>query len=137
METQIFLQGYFTEYDKFNRAKIMFLDDYDGYDDSSSNGKKYSSLNFKQMSFTKSYLTNLCRKMNGNNPLTDDKQYFYIKCSKKQQIGFINDEMVPLLQLKQHKVEIDMVISKYDFKKSGERFNGWTIKPLKFKLLEM
>lgn len=133
METQIFLQGYFTEYDKFNRAKIMFLDDYDQDD---LNTKKYISQK-NQVSFTKSYLTNLCKNMSGHNPLTDDKKYFYIKCNKKQQIGFIDDEMVPLLQLKQHKIEIDIKISKYDFKKSGERFNGWTIKPIKFKLLEM
>lgn len=125
---QIYLQGYFTGYDKFNRAKMMFLDDYEKSDSGSS--KKIDS-------FTKSYLTNLCKVIPGHNPLSDDKQYFYIKCDKNHRIGFINDEIVPLVQLKQHKVEVDVRISKYNFTKSGNNFNGWVIKPIKFKSLEI
>lgn len=127
MKKQIYLQGYFTEYDKYDRAKIMFLDDYNDLNESVKN---------KQTSFSKSYLKNLCSSIPGNNPLSDDQKYFFINC-KKQKIGFIDGKMVPLLQLRQHIIKIEILISKYNFKKIGKRINGWNIKPLKISLIEM
>jgi len=122
MTEHIYLQGFFVGCDKYGRGKIMFLDDYD--------------RDLNKMSFTKSYLTNLCKTINGNNPITETGEYFYVKCPKRM-FGSINDEIVPLCQLYQHKVEIDIIIKKYKFKKFDETIQGWCIKPIKIKLLAM
>lgn len=122
MNREIYLQGYFVEYNKYNRMKVMFLDDYE---------------ELEKITFSKSYLTQLCKSpsLPGNNPLTDDQKYFYVKC-KKGQAGFINDKIAPIQDLLQHKIQINIVIGKYDFRKHGKRFQGWNIKPLKISLIE-
>ena len=80
----ITLYGYFVNYDQYNRAKLMFLDDYnceDGItpiDKSKLNIDKF--LNNKN-SFTKSYLINKAFRDVGHNPIIDDK-YFLINCVK-------------------------------------------------------
>ena len=125
---ELILQGFFIECDKYNRVKIMFLDDYDG---SYDNGLKK-----KEMSFTKSYISKKSTLKNGKSPMSDDNTCFNVKYSKKN-VGYINDEPVPLLDLKQHKVEMIVKVSHYNFTKLGNNFQGWNIKLIKMSLIEM
>jgi hypothetical protein len=131
----VVIQGFFTHYDDFNRAKLMFLDDYDEEDLSTK-------------SFTKSFITNKS-KNKGNNPLSKDGDCFFIKC-KKGQVGLIDSHclennnnqtenklrLVPIIELIQHKVECVVQIYNYRFKKNDELIVGWNLKLLNIKLLE-
>jgi hypothetical protein len=135
----IVIKGFFNYYDDFNRAKLMFLDDYDEEELSTKSSTK---------SFTKSFITNKS-KNDGNNPLSKDGECFFIKC-KKGQVGLIdcpclenNDKqtatkprLVPIIELIQHKVECVVQINNYRFKKNGELIAGWNLKLLNIKLLE-
>lgn len=134
------LQGFFTYYDKYNRAKLMFLDDYD----CDSVSLKHPECN-KFALFTKSFIINKSNKTLGNSPLTTDKESFYVNCNKNQ-IGLIDCEfiegvnpapkLVPITDLLQHKVECVVKINNYNFKKNGELLIGWNLKLVKIKLLE-
>ena len=124
------MQGFFTYYDDFNRAKLMFLDD-------------YNNDNLLVKSFTKSFIINKS-KNNGNNPLSKDGECFFVKC-KKGQVGLIDipssdahakPRLVPIIELIQHKVECVVQINNYRFKKNGELIVGWNLKLSKIKLLE-
>lgn len=128
--TKLILHGYFISYDKYDRAKIMFLDDYDLGDFD----KK--SINDNNHQFTKSYIINKSAKTDGKNPLTDGNTCFNIKFGKNK-VGFIDDKPVPLYDLKQHKVTIQAEIQKYNFTKVGNLIQGWNIKMLKMSLLEL
>lgn len=135
---QITIQGFFTEYDKYNRAKIMFLDDYD---------------DITEPSFTKKYIYNRDgqRGKYGNNPLSDDGKYFLINCPKNaighlshnfdsSQLGVVenNLKIAPIKILVQHKVECVVKVSPYNFKnKSGMLCRGWNFKLIKMSLLEL
>lgn len=125
--TKLVLHGFFICCDRYNRAKIMFLDDYDCND--------VNKPDVKCISFTKSYMLNKSTKKNGNSPLTDDNTCFNVKYGKNK-VGFINNQPVPLLELKQHKVEIHVEIQNYNFIKMGNIIRGWNIKMLKMSLLE-
>lgn len=122
--TKLVLQGFFISYDKYNRAKIMFLDDYD------------HAGNNKTLSFTKGYLIQKAKPDNGKSPLTDCNSCFNVKYGNNK-VGYIDDKPVPLLELKQHKVEIQVEINKYNFSLRGNVIRGWNIKMLKMSLLEM
>ena len=157
----ITLYGYFVNYDQYNRAKLMFLDDYnceDGItpiDKSKLNIDKF--LNNKN-SFTKSYLINKAFRDVGHNPIIDDK-YFLINCVKntvgykpitidslksnnlpneknkenKQQINLVP---VPIQDLIQNTVECEVSIKNYKFTdKKKEIIQGWNIKLLKMTFL--
>jgi hypothetical protein len=124
------VQGFFTYYDDFNRAKLMFLDN-------------YNNDNLLDKSFTKSFITNKS-KNTGNNPLSKDGECFFIKC-KKGQVGLIDipssdahvkPRLVPITELIQHKVECIVQVNNYRFKKNEELIVGWNLKLLKIKLLE-
>jgi len=124
------VQGFFTYYDDYDRAKLMFLDDYNLQSDS--------------ISFTKGFITNKSKNNNGGNPLSKDGECFFIKC-KKGQVGLIDipasdgptkPRLVPITELIQHKVECVVQVNNYRFKKNGELIIGWNLKLLKIKLLE-
>jgi hypothetical protein len=129
----IVIKGFFNYYDDFNRAKLMFLDDYDEEESSTK-------------SFTKGFITNKS-KNEGNNPLSKDEKCFFIKC-KKGQVGLIDcckdkqtatklqPRLVPIIELIQHKVECIVQVNNYRFKKNEELIVGWNLKLLKIKLLE-
>jgi hypothetical protein len=136
----IVIKGFFNYYDDFNRAKLMFLDDYDDDDEGVS-----------AKSFTKSFIINKSKNA-GNNPLSKDGECFFIKC-KKGQVGLIDQpclekntnnqittkpqtRLVPVIELLQHKVECVVQINNYRFKKNGELIVGWNLKLLNIKLLE-
>ena len=119
--TILLMQGYLIDYDKYNRAKIMFLDDYD---------------NDKQ-TFTKSYITN--KKTNGTSPLSDDKKHFFVKC-KSGAAGLIEGpppKLVPIQELIQHKVECVVRVNEYKFYVDNELKQGWNLQLRNIKLLEM
>jgi hypothetical protein len=122
--TQLVLQGFFVECDQYNRAIIMFIDDYD-LDDVGGQG----------ISFTKSYILNKSNVKNGKSPLSNNTS-FKVKYGKNK-VGFINNQPVPLLDLKQHKVEIQVEIQHYNFTKMGNVIHGWNIKMNKMSLLEL
>ena len=121
------LKGYFVQYDKFDRAKLQFLDNYECTD-------------MKEMSFTKSFIINKSKRSYGHNP-TDGESYFFIKCSKGMYglIDIIPNErakLVPIEELVQHQVECIVKLSNYDFILNGENKKGWNFKMMKIKLLK-
>lgn len=149
----ITLHGYFVNYDQYNRAKLMFLDDYNCEDGLISTDK--SKLNIDKFlnnknSFTKSYLINKASKTTGNSPIIDNK-YFLINCVKNT-VGYKSSEIdslkfnnlsnektqkinlipVPIQDLKQNTVACEVSIKNYKFTdKNKEIIQGWTIKLLK------
>jgi hypothetical protein len=126
MSKTLILQGFFISCDLYNRAKIMFLDDYDLID------KTYKN----KITFTKSYITKKSNIDNGKSPITDNNTSFYVKYTKKN-IGTISGKPVPLLDLKQHKVELLVNVSHYNFTKMNNVIRGWNIKLLQMNLIEM
>jgi hypothetical protein len=133
----IILYGFFVSSDKFNRIKIMFLDNYDSYDNTCEINKIKSLSEIKNsISFTKSYISKKSIPENGKSPLSDCKTCFNVKYTKKN-IGYINDEPVPLLDLKQHKVKLLVKINYYNFIKNNTNFQGWNIKLLEMCLFDM
>lgn len=121
------LQGYLVDYDKYDRAKLMFLDDYD--------------CEKNNTSFTKRYLLSKSKMIEGNNPIIDDK-YFLINC-KKNSIGLLPDDAsnnlikrVPIEMLKQHTVECSVYLKAYKFVKNGVVIKGWNLKLVSMKLIE-
>ena len=125
MHKPLTLQGYLVDYDKYDRAKLMFLDDYDCE---------------KNISFTKRYLLSKSKTIEGNNPIIDDK-YFLINC-KKNGIGLLPDESnnlikrVPIEMLKQHKVECSVYLKAYKFFKNEVEIKGWNLRLISMKLIE-
>lgn len=119
----LLLQGYFIHYDKYDRAKMMFLDDYD------DDGKH---------KFTKSYITQRSNR-EGYAPISEDKKHFYVKC-KKGAVGLIEGKpsrLVPIQELIQHKVECVVKVNDYKFYADGEMKQGWNLRLANIKLLEM
>jgi hypothetical protein len=149
----ITLYGYFVNYDQYNRAKLMFLDDYNCEDGLVSINK--SKLNIDKFlnnknSFTKSYLINKASKTAGNNPIIDNK-YFLINCVKNI-VGYKPSEIdslkfnnlptekpqkinlipMPIQELIQNTVVCEVTIKNYKFiDKNKEIIQGWNIKLLK------
>lgn len=119
-ETQnkrISVKGYFVYFDDYDRAKLMFLDDYND---------EPRSINTPD--FTKSYICNRSRRSRGNNPL--DGNYFFIKCDNvKEGMGIVDGKraMIPLQDLLQHTVECIVWINTYKFKKDGKVIQGWNL----------
>ena len=107
----VLLYGYYIYYDDYNRAKLMFLDDYDS-DDISDKQK-----------FTKLFITRKS-KSRGYAPISDDQKHFYIKC-KKDSVGLngLNDspKLVPIKELIQHKVECIAKVNEYKLPERPER----------------
>lgn len=122
------IEGYFVEYDQWNRAKLMFLDDYD---------------DLPNISFTKSYMLKKAEITKGKNPLVDNNKYIMINC-KKNDMGYLPDtidnktkiKMKPITDLLQHKVKCFVSINNYNFKKDQTTISGWNIKLIKMILLE-
>jgi hypothetical protein len=129
-KTRLVLRGFFVSCDTYDRAKILFLDDYE------SNSFNKNPLVVDKQTFTKSYIMKKSTPVNGKNPLTDDNTSFYVKC-KKGHVGYINKLPVPLLDLKQHKVEMDVEVKKYKFTKMGNTIHGWNINLCNMHLIEM
>lgn len=149
----ITLYGYFVNYDQYNRAKLMFLDDYNCEDGLVSIDK--SKLNIDKFlnnknSFTKSYLINKASKTTGNSPIIDNK-YFLINCVKNI-VGYKPSEIdslkfnnlpdektqkinlipVPIHELIQNTVACEVTIKNYKFiDKNKEIIQGWNIKLVK------
>jgi hypothetical protein len=131
--TFITIEGYFTEYDKWNRLKLMFLDDYDEPD--------YAVGTKRPLSFTKTYMMNKLKTMTGKSPISDDGKYMTINCPKKvtgslyvdNQTQMIN--IIPMAELRQNKVQCIVSIKQYNFKKDGESIRGWNINLSAIKLL--
>jgi hypothetical protein len=70
----ITIKGFFVNYDMFNRAKLMFLDDYDG--------------DLSKTSFAKSYMTKKAEKTPGYTPMVEGNKYMLIKCPKNA-LGYL------------------------------------------------
>jgi hypothetical protein len=134
----IILYGFFVSCDNYNRIKIIFLDNYDSNDDTKYDVNKIKTVSEirNSVSFTKSYITKKSNQKNGSNPLSDCQTSFNVKYTKKN-IGYMNGEPVPLLDLKQHKVKLLVKINYYNFTKNNNNFRGWNIKLLEMNLLEM
>ena len=117
------IQGYFTNLDNFNRITFIFLDDYE------------SKISDKNQSFTKSYLLQKEKNIIGHSPISSDKKYFYVKC-KNQKVGYIDSIPHPLINLRQHKINLEVELKLYDFYRAGVRTNGWYLDLKKASLLE-
>jgi hypothetical protein len=125
---KIIIDGYFVDYDQWNRAKLMFLDDYD---------------NLNNLSFTKSFMIKKSESHIGKNPIVDNNKYMLINC-KNDDLGYLpdNDEnktkikVLPITELLQHKVRCYVSINDYNFKKNNLIISGWNIKLIKMSLLE-
>jgi hypothetical protein len=117
------LQGYFTKLE-YDRITLNFLDDYDS-----------EQCNTKTQLFTKSYLLQKEKNIVGNSPISYDKKYFYVKC-KNNKIGYIDEVPHPLLDLNQHKVNLEVEVKKYDFYKDKQHMQGWYLNLKKASLLE-
>ena len=140
MSTKILsFHGFFTQYDnQYNRATIMFLDDYD-------NSELRPSKNIE---FTKKYILRKHESHYGKSPLLDDKKSFIIKCPKHAMVWVSTQDSIklvdsprnaiPIESLKQHKISCDIKIKEYNFKTSnGIRKHGWNINLIKMHLLEL
>ena len=125
---KILIDGYFVDYDQWNRAKLMFLDDYD---------------NLNTLSFTKSFMIKKSESHTGKNPIVDNNKYMLINC-KKDDLGYLPDtddnktkiKVLPIAELLQHKVRCYVSINDYNFKKNNLIISGWNIKLIKMSLLE-
>lgn len=125
---KIIIDGYFVEYDQWNRAKLMFLDDYE---------------NLQNLSFTKSFMLKKSESNGGKNPLVDNNKYILVNC-KKDDLGYLPDidkyktkiKLLPITELLQHKVRCHVSINDYNFKKNESMISGWNIKLIKMNLLE-
>lgn len=133
MTTKLVLQGFFISYDQYDRAKIMFLDNYNANEEGNATTSRNNK--FISDSFTKSYVTKKSAPKNGKHPMTDDNTCFYVKCGKKP-IGIIDNKLVPIRELKQHTVELQVEVKTYNFTKMGNKIHGWNINLLKMRLLE-
>lgn len=139
----IVLQGYFVYFDKFFRAKLMFLDDYDAECETKNSVKKDNTLYGK--TFTKRYITSKAHKTNSlpdsYSPMSDDKKYFFVKC-KDDSCGLVDldqnkPRLLPIRELIQHKVEIIAKVNNYKFTtQDNELKQGWNLNLIKIKLLE-
>ena len=124
------LQGFVTNIDKYDRISLQFLDDYE------SEHCIIKPITGKNVvSFTKSYLLKKDKSIFGNSPVSSDKQYFYVK-TQGIKVGYIDEIPHPIIDLKQHKVELSVEIKKYDFHKNGKQTQGWYITLKKINLLE-
>lgn len=153
-EKYIKLQGYFVKYNKYNRAKFMFLDDYNYVycDDTTTTG-------FNQPSLTKKYITIYNKPENsGKAPVSPDHKYFYVKCKHGQsgtmttiQYKTLHDGSdvinnvdsksnaeinVPISKLLLHTVSCTVVKKKYYFKVNNEYKKGWNLQMKTIKLLD-
>lgn len=129
MSTIIKVRGFFISYDKYDRVKLMFLDDYE-----------YDTPRAK-MSFVKKYVLVKSKKIKGNNPLAENNTCFMIKCPKNthgyRKDEFNKDVIVPLKDLQQHKVECIVSVNEYKFTKNDETIEGWNLKLIKMSLFEV
>lgn len=125
----IVIEGYFVEYDKWGRVKLMFLDDYEG--------------DLSKMSFAKSYMLRKAEKNKGKSPLVDDNKYMLINCPKNM-LGYLPNtagnakkiKVVPIKELLQHKVRCVVGVNQYNFKKGTQTIQGWNIKLSEMCLIE-
>ena len=125
MTTFVRIEGYFTEYDKWNRLKLMFLDDYDAPD--------YADGTKRPLSFSKTYMMNKVDKLEGRSPISEDGKYMTINCPKNITGAIVIDKItqkiniIPMPELRQNKVRCVVCIKQYNFKKNGQRIQGWNI----------
>ena len=128
--SSITIEGYFVDYDQWNRAKLMFLDDYE--------------KDLPKISFAKSYMLQKAKITEGKSPLVEDDKYILINCPKNS-LGYLPEtnenekkiKVVPIKKLIQHKVQCLVTIKKYNFKKGIQTIKRWNIKLLKMTLLEL
>ena len=126
----IVVKGYFVKYDQWNRAKLMFLDDYDG--------------DLPKMSFAKSYMLMKANSTDGKSPLVDNNKYMLINCPKNA-LGYLPDtsenatkiKVVPINKLIQHKVRCVVAVKNYKFKKGNQTIQGWNLKLSEMTMLEL
>jgi hypothetical protein len=126
----ITIEGYFINYDQWNRAKLMFLDDYDG--------------DLTKMSFAKSYMIMKDKSMDGKCPLIDNKTCMLVNCPKNALGHLPNNaenikkiKVIPIQKLVQHKVCCVVSVNQYKFKKGFQTIQGWNLKLLKMTMLEL
>jgi len=131
----IYLQGYFISMDKYDRAKIMFLDNYE-LCDSVPKGITDNLETKLPTSFTKSYLLKKNDRFSGHSPIIDNDTCFYVKC-RKIKVGYKNNVPCHISELIQHKIEAHIEIKTYNFKRGDERNQGWYIDLKKIALLEL
>ena len=132
MEKTIYIEGFLVSYDKYNRAKLMFIDDYD---------------ELKNQSFTKSYMMNKQKNNVGNSPIVDNDTCMIINCKKtqvalnkfysKNQLSLTDVNTpdtttrilpyIPINQLLQTKVLCKVSVKKYKFRNNGILVEGWNI----------
>jgi hypothetical protein len=133
MSKTVTLHGFFTNLDKFDRMTLQFLEDYDTVADNTI----LSYIQSKNiMSFTKQYLIKKNRSLLGYSPISENEEYFKVKC-KGIKVGYIDGVPHPILDLKQHKVTITAVVKTYKFTKKNELNQGWYINLKKIELLEV
>lgn len=127
----IVIRGYYLSNDKFGRAKLMFLDDYEDYRKNPTDDKKNL--------FTKSYFIYKSAHTEGYSPFTDNDTCFYVKLAgiKICTFGIDNPRLAPIEDLIQHKVECVVEINDYKFHMGNEILTGWNVKLLHMKLLEL
>jgi hypothetical protein len=132
----LLMKGFFISCDQYNRAKIMFIDDYNS--DEPDNSIRNQINSFKgnnELSFTKSYISKKSEYTVGNNPMTDNDTCFNVKYNIRD-FGYINDKPVPLSELKQNMVELFVKVSHYNFTKNNNKIQGWNLKLIKMNLLK-
>ncbi len=124
----ITIQGFLTSIDKYNTAKLVFLDDY--------------NQNFSKISFTKNYMEKKYRKDGreyNRSPIIDDMT-FKVKCGKVH-IGYdIQDTTIKIVNIReliQHQVECVVLSKNYNFQKNGVHYKGWSLILQEMRLLEL
>lgn len=125
----ITIQGFLTNIDKYNTAKIVFLDD-------------YNKDEMNKLSFTKTYINQKCRKDGRGcnySPMIDNTT-FKVKCGKIH-IGYIVSDntikIVNIRELIQHQVECVVLSKNYNFQKNGVHYKGWSLILQEMRLLEL
>lgn len=111
------LYGYLVEINS-NKMKLMFCPDYNG----------------TAIDFTKSFLLNKEKTINGTSPVSDN--YFYVKCNNVL-VGQFETEFKPIEDFIQHTVECTVKIKTYNFKDKTKQLIGWNINLLNIKLYSM
>lgn len=135
----LLMRGFFTQLDKYNRIKMMFLDDYDSADTQID-------------AFAKKYIMQKSKNTYGYSPITPDHKYFFIKCPKNMG-GIVNvakhsdkPRLIPIAELSQHKVECVVRVNEYNYKKKipikqdtntdDIPTSGWNLVLMKIQMIE-
>ena len=126
----ITIRGFLTGIDKYNTAKLVFLDDYNG---------SHTTIRDTD-SFTKTFMEKKYRSDgSGCSPMVDNTT-FKIKCGKIH-VGYaVVGNIIKILNIReliQHQVECVVKVKNYNFKKNEVIYKGWTILLQEMRLLKM